>query len=101
MRASASWGKTGSLASNPAVLTVTGLISRTNRGPLNKVLDQLMSKHGLQFERAFSFDLSARAALPQINIRPTLEYDAKPHQLRGPLMIDVLMMAGVSAEGTP
>jgi hypothetical protein len=100
MRASASGRKTGTLASGPAVLTVTGLIGRTNRGPLDKLLDQLMSKHGLQFERAFSFDLSVLADLPQVNIRPTLEYDARPHQLRGPLMIDVLRMAGVSKDGT-
>lgn len=99
MRASASGRKTATLASGPAVLTVTGLIGRTNRGPLDKVLDQLMFKHGLQFERAFSFNLSALAELPQVNIRPTLEYDAKPHQLRGPLMIDVLKTAGVSTVG--
>jgi hypothetical protein len=28
-----------------------------------------------------------------------LEYDARPHQLRGPLMIDVLRMAGVAKDG--
>jgi len=99
IRASARGRKTNTLASGPAVLTVTGLIGRTNRGPLDKVLDHLMSKHGLQFELAFSFDLSALAELPQVNIRTTLEYDARPHRLRGPLMIDVLRMAGVSTSG--
>jgi hypothetical protein len=89
----------GTRASGPAVLTVTGLIGRSNRGPRDKVLDQLMSRHNLQFERAFSFDLAALAALRQVTFRPTLEYDAKPHQLRGPLMIDVLKTAGVSTAG--
>jgi hypothetical protein len=99
VRASASARKPGTVTPGPAVLTVTGLIGRSNRGPHDKVLDQLMAKHGVQFERAFSFDLSALAALPQMTIRPTLEYDAKPHQLRGPSMVGVLKTAGVSAAG--
>ena len=89
----------GTRAAGPAVLTVTGAIGRSNRGPRDKVLDQLMSRHNLQFDRAFAFDLAALAALSQVTIRPTLEYDAKPHQLRGPLLRDVLAAAGVSAAG--
>jgi hypothetical protein len=87
----------GTRAAGPAVLTVTGAIARSNRGPLDKVLDQLMARHHLQFERAFSFDLAALAALEQVAIRPTLEYDARPHRLRGPLLRDVLRTAGVAA----
>lgn len=97
IHASASARNSATPAPGPAVLTVTGAIGRSNRGPRDKVLDQLMSKHGVEFERAFSFDLPALAALAQRTIRPTLEYDAKPHRLRGPLLIDVLKTAGVSA----
>jgi hypothetical protein len=32
--------------------------------------------------------------LPARTIRPTLEYDGKPHALRGPLLLDVLALAG-------
>jgi hypothetical protein len=91
--------RAGARLSGPALLTVTGAIARSNRGPRDKVLDQLMARHNLQFERAYTFDLAALAVLSQVTIRPTLEYDAKPHELRGPLLRDVLEAAGVATAG--
>jgi len=78
----------------PALLTITGAITRSNRGGLDPALDQMMAKHKLAFERAFALDFTALAALPARTIRPTLEYDGKPHTLRGPLLADVLAQAG-------
>ncbi len=89
----------GTPAAGATVLTVTGAIRHGNRGPRDKVLDQLMARHGLQFDRAFTFDLAALAALGQMTIRPTLEYDAMPHALRGPLLGEVLKAAGADAIG--
>jgi hypothetical protein len=81
-------------ASGPALLTVTGNIKRHNRGPFDPVLDQMMAKHKLAFGDAFTFDFAALLALPAVTIKPTLEYDAKAHSLRGPLLLDVLAAAG-------
>lgn len=81
-------------AGGPALLTITGAIGRSNRGPLDPVRDQMMSKQKLAFTRAFALDFAAIAALPAQTIRPTLEYDGKPHTLRGPLLADVLALAG-------
>ena len=81
----------------PGLLTVSGAISRSNRGPLDPALDQLMVKHGTQFSKACEFDAAMLARLPSVTIRPTLEYDAKPHKLSGPLLGTVLAAAGVSA----
>ena len=78
----------------PALLTITGAITRSNRGPLDPALDQMMAKHKLAFERACALDFAALCALPARTIRPTLEYDSKPHILRGPLLADVLALAG-------
>jgi hypothetical protein len=78
----------------PALLTVTGAIAKTNRGPLDPVLDQMMHKQGLAFSKAWAFDYAALLQLAPQTIRPTLEYDAKPHTLRGPLLLDVLAQAG-------
>jgi hypothetical protein len=78
----------------PALLTVTGAIAQSNRGPFDPVLDQMMHKQQVSFTRAYAFDAAALAALPAVEIRPTLEYDAKPHRLRGPLLLDVLARAG-------
>jgi hypothetical protein len=80
----------------PGLLTVTGAISRSNRGPFDPALDQMMHKHGVSFRQAWVFDDSALHALPAMTIRPTLEYDGKPHTLRGPLLLDVLAHAGAT-----
>jgi hypothetical protein len=40
-------------------------------------------KHKVSYERAFAFDYTTLANLPAFNIKPTIEYDAKPHLLRG------------------
>lgn len=78
----------------PALLTVTGAIGRGNRGGLDQALDQMMKKQGVRFDKAHAFDFTAIAALPTVAIKPTLEYDAKPHKLRGPLLTDVVQAAG-------
>jgi hypothetical protein len=80
----------------PALLTVTGDIARSNRGPLDPALDQMMHKHQVTFTKAWAFDYPSLMALPQQTIRPTLEYDRKPHTLRGPLLTDVLARAGAT-----
>jgi hypothetical protein len=78
----------------PAVLTVTGAIGAGNRGPFDPALDQLMKKHGVKFDKAHAFDFDAIAGMPSITIKPTLEYDGKPHALSGPLLIDVIRATG-------
>ncbi|MCA1245435.1 molybdopterin-dependent oxidoreductase [Massilia sp. MS-15] len=83
----------------PALLTITGAIGRSNRGPRDPVRDQMMFKQKLDFTRAFALDFDTVAALPARTIRPTLEYDGKPHALRGPLLVDVLALAGVRTDG--
>jgi hypothetical protein len=77
------------------VLTVGGSITRSNRGPVDKTLDQLMVRHGVEFAKAFTFDAGALQQLPRIDIRPTLEYDNERHKLTGPLLTTVLGEAGV------
>jgi hypothetical protein len=78
----------------PALLTITGAIGRSNRGPLEPALDQMMHKQQISFSKAFALDFAALAALPAVTIKPTLEYDAKRHTLGGPLLLDVLAQAG-------
>jgi len=53
-----------------------------------------MHKQKVAFERAYAFDFTAIAALPAVTIKPTLEYDGKPHTLSGPLLLDVVQAAG-------
>jgi hypothetical protein len=82
----------------PALLTVTGRIGKGNRGKLDPVLDQMMAKQKLAFDKGHAFDFEKLAAMPAVTIKPTLEYDNKPHTLRGPLLADVLKAAGVEGQ---
>jgi hypothetical protein len=79
----------------PTVLTVSGLIGAGNRGALDPALDQMMAKQKITFDKAQAFDFAALTALPAVTIKPTLEYDSKPHTLKGPLLADVLKASGV------
>lgn len=83
----------------PVLLTVSGLVGAGNRGRLDPALDQMMSKQKISFDRAQVFDFAALAALPAVTIRPTLEYDAKAHSLKGPLLLDVMKASGVKVTG--
>ena len=81
----------------PAILTVGGAVGRSNRGPVDPALDQLMVKHKAAFERAWEFDSAMLGKLPALTIQPTLEYDGKVHKLSGPLLSTVVEAAGVAA----
>lgn len=81
----------------PTLLTVTGAIGASNRGPFDPAFDQMMAKQKVAFDKARTFDFAALASLPAAAIRPTLEYDAKPHSLKGPLLTTVLKQCGVDA----
>lgn len=80
----------------PALLTVSGAITKANRTPMDGVLDQMMSRQKIAFEKARAFDFATLAAMPAVTIRPTLEYDKKPHLLKGPLLATVLQAAGAT-----
>ncbi len=78
------------------ILTMVGAIDRSNRGKIDDVLEQLMHKQGIHGERAWALSLADLEKLPQTSINPTVEYDGKTHQLSGPLLIDVLNLAGIA-----
>jgi hypothetical protein len=80
----------------PAILTVSGLIGKGNRGALDPALDQMMAKQKLKFDKAHAFDFATLAAMPAVTIKPTLEYDGKVHTLRGPLLANVARTAGAA-----
>jgi hypothetical protein len=87
-----------SAAAGPVLLTVGGRIGAGNRGPTDHALDQMMVKQKISFARAQAFDFAALAALPAVAIDPTLEYDARRHSLRGPLLVDVVKASGASLD---
>lgn len=82
--------------SGPTLLTITGTIGHGNRGALDPALDQMMARQKIRFDRAHVFDFGTLATLASLRIRPTIEYDGKVHALKGPLLADVLLSAGVA-----
>ena len=83
---------------SPTLLTVTGAIGNSNRGPLDPVMDIMMARQKIAFQKAHAFDFAALAAMPAVTIKPTVEYDRKTHSLRGPLLADVLKACGVTGD---
>ena len=57
----------------PVLLTITGAIGKSNRGPFDPAFDVLMSKHGVAFAAAYAMEWKRIAALPTRTIEPTLE----------------------------
>ena len=87
-------------ARGPILLTVSGVGGPGNRGALDTALDQMMAKQKISFDKAQVFDFAALTALPAVTIKPTLEYDSKPHALKGPLLLDVMKASGVKVTDT-
>ncbi|ODP32012.1 molybdopterin-dependent oxidoreductase [Pandoraea sp. ISTKB] len=86
-------GASSAPVSTPLV-TISGAIERHNRGPVDPALDQLFHKQLVQFDAGYALDFAMLTRMSAQTIRPTLEYDAKPHTLRGPRLADVLTQAG-------
>lgn len=82
----------------PMLLTVSGAINRHNRGGLDPALDQMLHKQKVMFAQAYAFDFADLTALPHVSIQPTLEYDSRPHRLRGPLLLDVMEATGMHGD---
>ncbi len=76
------------------MLTITGAIGASNRGPFDPALDQMMHKQKISFDKAYAFDLARLSALTAVHVKPTLEYDLKRHVLSGPLLLDVIALTG-------
>ena len=81
------------------VLTVSGDIGKTNRGPFDAFHDGFLKYHEKTFDKAFEFDRAALAALPQQSITANAEAWPAAVKLDGPKLADVLAAAG--AEGKP
>jgi hypothetical protein len=79
------------------ILTVTGDVGRTNRGPRDEFADKLMVFHETRFDRAMEFDVAALERLGMHKLR--VRYTSWPaaHEFEGPLLKDVLAAAGVTS----
>lgn len=91
-------GHVPALAEGPALLTVTGEIENTNRGPVDPDYDKLFVFNEVSFDKAMQFDQDALAALPQQTIQTDFPKGGSTVEFSGPLLADVLAAAGASGE---
>ena len=72
------------------VLTVSGMIGKTNRGPFDPKRDSLLALQKVDFKEAFAVDRVTLLSLPQatVTVQPP-ELD-KPATFSGPLLREVL-----------
>jgi len=79
------------------LLTVTGRIQETNRGPFDPFRDALLGRVSSGFDRAFQVDQATLDALPQATL--TLSYanwDGQPHVFTGPPLAALLERLGAT-----
>ncbi len=80
------------------ILTVTGSISVTNRGPYDPFFDAFFKHHDKSFTKAFAFDLAALEKLPQKTVHANVQGWPSAVHAKGPSLKDVLDAAGVKPE---
>ena len=83
----------GSEAETPrdmVLLTVSGLLGKTNRGPVDAKRDVLLAEQKAAFKSAFEFDRAMLLALPQANVTGQPNTMAKPARFSGPLLRELL-----------
>jgi hypothetical protein len=78
----------------PVIVTVTGAISHTNRGPFDENADIFFKNQQINFQRAAAFDLAMLEALGQRTVETDYPQGGPLHKFEGPLLRDVLKAAG-------
>lgn len=81
-------------AGGPVLVTVTGAVENTNRGPLDPERDKLFTFNEVAFDKAMAFDVDALARLPQTTVRADFPKGGDEVAFTGPLLADVLEAAG-------
>jgi hypothetical protein len=72
------------------LLTVSGTIGESNRGPLDPKRDSLLAIQKVDFKKAFAFDRAMLLALEQGTVRAQPAEFAAPATFKGPLLREVL-----------
>ncbi|MEM9049810.1 MAG: hypothetical protein AAGC92_13950 [Pseudomonadota bacterium] len=85
-------------AVGPAVLTVTGEVTRTNRGPYDPDTDKFFGYFDNEFKDAVSFDYKMLSQLDAVKVSADFPKDGPVHIFEGPTLAAVLEAAGATGE---
>jgi len=83
-------------SAEPTVLTVTGEITTTNRGPFDPFEDSLFGALDEKFDKAYALTLADLKAMEQVTLTLTYPDWPRPVTITGPLLSDVLAKAGAT-----
>ena len=72
------------------LLTVGGLVGKSNRGPVDAKRDVLLAEQKAAFKSAFEFDRAMLLALPQGTVTAQPNTFEKPARFSGPLLRELL-----------
>ncbi|MEM7067456.1 MAG: hypothetical protein AAF478_01125 [Pseudomonadota bacterium] len=92
------WNTQAETSSGPAILTLSGDISNTNRAGTDEFNDAFFASHDVEFERAYTFDLSALEALGVHKVTVSHEDWPKAFTFEGPLLSDLLKTVGADGD---
>jgi len=87
------------LAEEPPIITISGAIEMTNRGPSSADDATMLGAHDIGFERGFAVSRSSLAGLDQLTYVRSVPNQSAPVTFRGPLITDILKLA-VASGGT-
>jgi hypothetical protein len=72
------------------LLTVSGLITKTNRGAFHPKRDSLLALQKIGFDKAFAFDRPTLLSLPQGEVKAQPPEFDKPATFKGPYLRELL-----------
>lgn len=78
------------------LLTVSGMIGKTNRGPLDAKRDSMLALQKIDFKEAFDFDRDMLESLPQGTVTAKTDELGGPVTFKGPLLREVLGYLGAA-----
>lgn len=85
---------------NMPILTVSGAISKPNRGAIIETDDKFLGFADKSFAEARTFTADELVKLGMVEIEAVSPYDKKTHKLAGPLLSAVLEQAGAKPDPT-
>jgi hypothetical protein len=86
------------LAESPVLVTLTGTLENTNRGPMDPDWDKLFLFNNVAFEAAHAFTADDLAALPQTTVRTDFPKGGEVQEFAGVSFVDLLEAAGATGE---
>ncbi len=82
----------------PVILTISGNVANPNRGPVDPAVDQFFVYSEAEFSEATQFDYASLQKLQWLKTNADFPKNGDVQQFEGPLLADVLKVAGAKGE---